>query len=158
MCCRNLKGNICQNKLSENSSQFFYLHLIKLSSFFFFSSRRRHTISGRVTGVQTCALRSAVLTHFAGCVPNDLVIIFQLYAKRRVRQKFNDRAVKLDDFFFWHPVSIKNDARCRAAADMGCFVASVTPPGKANCVSSLQLNAKWNLDFETIWQIRFSIC
>ena len=27
-----------------------------LLSFFFFSSRRRHTRSGRVTGVQTCAL------------------------------------------------------------------------------------------------------
>ena len=29
---------------------------IGLFSFFFFSSRRRHTRSGRVTGVQTCAL------------------------------------------------------------------------------------------------------
>ena len=29
---------------------------MKLRGNFFFSSRRRHTISGRVTGVQTCAL------------------------------------------------------------------------------------------------------
>ena len=29
--------------------------------FFFFSSRRRHTRSGRVTGVQTCALPIYVL-------------------------------------------------------------------------------------------------
>ena len=29
---------------------------VMLFCFFFFSSRRRHTRSGRVTGVQTCAL------------------------------------------------------------------------------------------------------
>ena len=34
-----------------------YLYWVRLGGFcFFFSSRRRHTRSGRVTGVQTCAL------------------------------------------------------------------------------------------------------
>ena len=34
------------------------LRMCVISVGFFFSSRRRHTRSGRVTGVQTCALRS----------------------------------------------------------------------------------------------------
>ena len=34
----------------------FYVDMQDGVGFFFFSSRRRHTRSGRVTGVQTCAL------------------------------------------------------------------------------------------------------
>src|SRR3546814_3411604 len=39
--------------------------MIFLSSFFFFSSRRRHTRCALVTGVQTCALPIYTLTHVA---------------------------------------------------------------------------------------------
>ena len=48
-----------------------------LGGFFFFSSRRRHTRSGRVTGVQTCALpiylmASAIIKAFDDGIKRDL--------------------------------------------------------------------------------------
>src|SRR3546814_3027370 len=39
---------------------------VQLCSFFFFSSRRRHTRCALVTGVQTCALPILVLFHTTG--------------------------------------------------------------------------------------------
>ena len=48
-----------------------------LRGFFFFSSRRRHTRSGRVTGVQTCALPiySTSTLPFA----KKLALVYQTY-------------------------------------------------------------------------------
>ena len=45
-----------------------------------------------------------VLAHSARSVSDDLVIIFQLHAERRVRQKLNDGSRELQDFFLGHVV------------------------------------------------------
>src|SRR5690606_21632744 len=45
---------------------------------------------------------NAVLAHFACRVGNDLVIVGELHAKRRVGQQLNDSAFKFDEFFLRH--------------------------------------------------------
>ena len=50
----NTQGAIVLTKENQNVLKDYWCGLIP--DWFFFSSRRRHTSSGRVTGVQTCAL------------------------------------------------------------------------------------------------------
>ena len=45
-----------KKKREEESKRLLEFRCVRLLFLFFFSSRRRHTRSGRVTGVQTCAL------------------------------------------------------------------------------------------------------
>lgn len=41
-----------------------------------------------------------IFPHFTSCVTNDLVIIFQLYPKRRIGKQFHDRSIELNNLFF----------------------------------------------------------
>src|SRR3546814_5597086 len=69
-----------------------------LVEFFFFSSRRRHTICALVTGVQTCALPiSALLVAslaFAGCGSSSKE---PEYVEQPVEQLYNNAMDALDE-------------------------------------------------------------
>ena len=63
----------------------------------------------------------AVLAHLAGGVGDDLVVVFELHAERRVGQQFADRARKFQKFFFRHSGSleIKCDPRLYSGRGRG---------------------------------------
>jgi hypothetical protein len=78
----------------------------------------RHFNKHFITGKHT----NAVFAHAASGVGNNLVLVFELNAKRRVGQEFGDDTGKLQNFFFCHAVPV-----C-TAGDKGPFTLAGTRP------------------------------